>query len=60
MERNRIPDVVRVCEVSGYPLARAGAGGSPTIPLRRKDVGTPSLYQLASADRERWAHLVDV
>ena len=29
--------------------------------LRRKDVDTAiRLYELAGADRERWAHLVDV
>ena len=61
MERNRIPDVVRICELGGVPLPRermllAGDGS-----LRRKDVdGAIRLYELADADRERWTHLVDV
>jgi hypothetical protein len=61
MERNRIPDVVRVCEVGGVPLPRARMLGIADDHLRRKDVDTAiRLYELADADRERWANLVDV
>jgi hypothetical protein len=61
MERNRIPDVVRVCEVGGVPLPRERMLGIADDHLRRKDVDTAiRLYELAGADRERWAHLVDV
>jgi hypothetical protein len=61
MERSRIPDVVRVCEVGGVPLPRERMLGIADDHLRRKDVDTAiRLYELAGADRERWAHLVDV
>jgi hypothetical protein len=59
MERSRIPDVVRVCEVGGVPLPRERMLGIADEHLRRKDVDTAiRLYELAGADRERWAHLV--
>lgn len=61
MERNRIPDVVRVCEVGGVPLPRERMLGIADDHLRRKDVDTAiRLYELAGADRERWSALVDV
>ena len=61
MERSRIPDVVRVCEVGGVPLPRERMLRIADDHLRRKDVDTAiRLYELAGADRERWAHLVDV
>jgi hypothetical protein len=61
MERSRIPDVVRVCEVGGVPLPRERMLGLADDSLRRKDVDTTiRLYELAGADRERWANLVDV
>ena len=61
MERSRIPDVVRVCEVGGVPLPRERMLGIADDHLRRKDVDTAiRLYELAGADRDRWAHLVDV
>ena len=61
MERSRIPDVVRVCEVGGVPLPRERMLGIADDHLRRKDVDTTiRLYEIAGADRERWAHLVDV
>ena len=61
MERSRIPDVVRVCEVGGVPLPRERMLGIADDHLRRKDVDTAiRLFELAGADRERWAHLVDV
>jgi hypothetical protein len=61
MERNRIPDVVRVCEVGGVPLPRERMLGIADDHLRRKDVDTAiRLYELAGADRDRWVRLVDV
>jgi len=61
MERSRIPDVVRVCEIGGVPLPRERMLGIADEHLRRKDVDTTiRLYELSGADRERWARLVDV
>src|SRR5580765_7370898 len=61
MERSRIPDVVRVCELGEVPLPRERMLGLADEHLRRKDVDTAiRLYELAGADRERWARLVDV
>jgi hypothetical protein len=61
MERSRIPDVVRVCEVGGVPLPRERMLGIADEHLRRKDVDTAiRLYELAGADRDRWVRLVDV
>jgi hypothetical protein len=61
MERSRIPDVVRVCELGGVPLPRERMLGIGDDHLRRKDVDTTiRLYEIADADRERWVRLVDV
>jgi hypothetical protein len=61
MERSRIPDVVRVCEVGGVPLPRERMLGIADDHLRRKDVDTAiRLYELAGADHERWVRIVDV
>jgi len=61
MERSRILDVVRVCEVGGVPLPRERMLGIADEHLRRKDIDTAiRLYELSGADRDRWAHLVDV
>ena len=61
MERSRIPDVVRVCEVGGVPLPRERMLGIADDHLRRKDVDTAiRLFELAGADHDRWVHLVDV
>src|SRR5216684_770657 len=61
LERNRIPDAVRVCELGGVPLPRERMLVAADASLRRKDVdGAMRLYELAGADRERWAKLVDV
>jgi hypothetical protein len=61
MERNRIPDVVRICELGNVPLPRESMLTSGDACLKRKDVdGALRLYELAEADRERWARLVDV
>jgi hypothetical protein len=61
MERNRVPDVVRVCELGGVPLPRERLLALGDGHLRRKDLdATVRLYELAAADHERWARLVDV
>ncbi len=61
MERNRIADVVRVCELGEVPLPRERMLALGDAHLHRKDVdSTIRLYELAGADRERWAHLLDL
>ena len=61
LERNRIPDVVRVCELGGVPLPRERMLQSGDLALRRRDVDSAMrIYELADADRERWARMVDV
>src|SRR5262245_48145977 len=60
MERNRIPDVVFVCERGAVPLPREEMLAKGDEHLRRKDVDTViRLYELAGADRQRWVRLVD-
>ena len=61
LERHRIPDAVRVCELGGVPLPRERMLAAADACLKRKDVdGAMRLYELAGADRERWTKLVDV
>jgi hypothetical protein len=61
MERNRVSDVVHVCEVGSVPLPRERLLSLADGHLKRKDLdGAVRLYELAEADRERWARLVDV
>lgn len=61
MERNRIPDVVRICELGGVPLPRERMLAAGDAALKRKDVdGALRLFELAGADRDRWTRLVDV
>jgi hypothetical protein len=61
MERNRIQDVVRVCELGNVPLPRDRMLAVADACLRRKDVdGAIRLYELGDADRERWARLLDL
>src|SRR3990172_4137296 len=56
LERNRVPDVVRVCELGGVPLPRERMLQSGDLALRRRDVDSAMrIYELADADRERWA-----
>jgi hypothetical protein len=60
-ERNRIADVVRVCELGAVPLPRERMLATGDGCLKRKDVdGALRLYELANADRDRWTRLVDV
>jgi hypothetical protein len=61
MERNRIADVVHVCEIGNVPLPRERLLAMGDASLRRRDVdGAKHLYELADADRERWTNFVDV
>lgn len=61
MERHRVQDVVRVCELGGVPLPRERMLSMADGCLRRKDVdGAIRLYELGEADRERWGRLLDV
>jgi DNA-directed RNA polymerase specialized sigma24 family protein len=60
MERNRIADVVRVCELGSVPLPKERMLAQGDAHLRRKDVDTTiRLYELGEADRERWSKVVD-
>ena len=61
LERNRIADVVRICELGAVPLPRERMLATADALLKRKDVdGAMRLYELADADRESWTRLVDV
>lgn len=61
MERNRIIDVVRVCEIGNVPLPREQLLALGDGCLGRKDFeGTIRHYELGDAERERWARLFDV
>src|SRR5437016_6246588 len=61
LERNRIPDAVRVCELGGVPLPRERLLAAADAFLKRKDIdGALRLYELVGADRERWTRLVDL
>src|SRR5262249_37897240 len=61
LDRNRIPDVVRVCEPGAVPLPRERMLQSGDLAIRRRDVdGAMRIYELAGADRDRWSRLVDV
>ena len=61
LERNRIPDAVRVCELGGVPLPRERLLAAADAFLKRKDIdGALRLYELVGADRERWTRLVDM
>ena len=61
LERNRVPDAVRVCELGTVPLPRERLLAAADASLKRKDIdATVRLYELAGADRDRWTRLVDV
>ncbi|HYR96655.1 MAG TPA: hypothetical protein VEM57_07950 [Candidatus Binatus sp.] len=61
LDRHRIPDAVRICELGGVPLPRERMLATADLCLKRKDVdGAMRLYELAGADRDRWTRLVDV
>jgi hypothetical protein len=60
LERNRIADVVRICELGSVPLPRERMLASGDALLRRKDFdGAIRVYELVDVDRDRWTMLVD-
>ena len=59
--RNRVADVVRVCELGSVPLPRETMLAAGDASLKRKDVdGAMRLYELANADHDRWMRMLDV
>ena len=61
LERQRLADVVRVCEAGDVPLPQAKILAMGDVHLRRKDFDAAiRLYEMADADRERWAKMVDL
>src|SRR5438876_11491872 len=61
LERNRIPDAVRVCELGGVQLPRERMLVAADGCLRRKDVaGAVRIYMLAVTGCERLVMMVDV
>ena len=61
LERQRMADVVRVCEVGGVPLPQQKMLEQGDLHLRRKDFDAAiRLYEMADADRERWTRIVDL
>ncbi len=60
MARGRITDAVRACAAGGVPLPRERLLALGDALLKRRDfAGTARFYELAGADRARWAQLVD-
>ena len=61
MERHRLQDVVRVCELGEVPLPRDKMLAMGDACLHRKDVdGAMRLFELAEADEARWSLVLDV
>jgi hypothetical protein len=61
LERGRVVDAVAVCQTGGVPLPRQALLALGDRQLARKDVDAAlRYYELAEADRERWAALLDV
>lgn len=61
MDRHRIADAVRVCEIGGVPLPCARLLALGDEHLRRNDFdGAIHLYELGDADQERWARVIDL
>jgi hypothetical protein len=61
MERHRVADAMRVCEIGGVPVPCAQLLALGDGHLRRKDFeGAIRLYELGEADRDRWARVVDL
>ena len=61
MERNRIADAIRVCEAGGVPLPREHLLALGDRSLERRDMERAILlYELATADQERWSRVVDI
>ena len=61
LERHRLQDVVRVCELGAIPLPRERFLVLGDARLRRRDLdGAKLLYELGAADVARWDGFVDV
>jgi hypothetical protein len=61
LERNRLSDVVAICEVGGVPLPRQRLLEIGDAHLRRRSVDEAiRLYELAGADQDRWLRALDV
>lgn len=61
LDRQRLNDVVRVCEIGGVPLPQEKMLAMGDLHLRRKDFDAAiRLYEMADADHERWTKVVDL
>jgi len=61
MERNRVSDVVSICELGSIPLPRQHLLELGDAHLRRRSVDSAiRLYELAEADQDRWLRTLDV
>jgi hypothetical protein len=61
IERDRIADAVRVCEVGGVPLPRERLLALGDRYLGRRDTERAiHFYEIGTADQERWNRVVDV
>jgi len=61
LERGRIADVVAACQAGGLPLPREPLLALGDDHVKRRDVlAAVRYYELAGADVERWASLVDL
>jgi len=61
IERDRIADAVRVCEVGGVPLPRERLLALGDRYLERRDAERAiHFYEIGTADPERWNRVVDL
>src|SRR2546422_1018103 len=61
LERGRIQDMVRICDLGHVPIPSAELLARGDKALITKDVDLViDLYELAGADRGRWEKVVDV
>lgn len=61
LERGRIQDMVRVCELGHVPIPSAQLVARGDKALKTKDIDLAiDLFELAGADTERWEKVVDV
>ena len=61
LERGRIQDMVRVCELGHVPIPSEQLVMRGDKALKTKDIDLAiDLFELAGADRERWEKVVDV
>jgi len=61
LDRGRIQDMVRVCELGHVPIPSEQLITRGDKALKTKDIDLAiDLYELAVADRERWEKVVDV